>query len=101
MKIRLLCLLAALLVAGGAWALDERHIRDIDRADTLADLTTLADDIVKAQGIKKTATPEDAILVAVDTQVYLAYIRIKMDKLMCDQLQTLIDRQPPTLPTPR
>jgi hypothetical protein len=102
MKIHLCCLIAALLfVAGGAWALDERVIRDIDRADTLSDLMTLTDDIVKAQGMKKAASTDDAVLISVDTQTYLAYIRIKLDKLMCDQLQTLIDQQPPALPNPR
>jgi len=101
MKIRLLCLIAALFIAGGAWALDERHIRDIDRADTFTELVTLADDIVKAQGLKKAVTNEESILISVDTQTYLAYIRLKLDKLMSDQLQLMIDRQPPTLPEPR
>ncbi len=101
MKIRLLCLIAVLLAAGGAWALDERHIRDIERADTVTELMTLADDITKAQALKKPANAEEAILIAVDTQTYLTYIRLKLDKIMSDQLQLMVDQQPPAVPTPR
>ncbi len=88
-------LAVALLVAvPAARALDDRHIKDIDRAETMSDLLKLASDITKSQAARKPADNDEAKRIAMDTEVYLQFIRVKQDAILSDQLKALLEKEP-------
>jgi hypothetical protein len=78
--------LAALvsLMALPALALDSKTMRDIERADTSAKLSKLADDLTKDAATRQPKDFEEGTQIATETSAYLLYIITKQNALMME-----------------
>jgi len=76
--------LLALALASGALALDTKTIRDIDRADTVAKLKSVADDITKSAATRTPKDFQEGTQIAAETNTYLLYILVKQNALIIE-----------------
>ncbi|TAL16858.1 hypothetical protein EPN96_07550 [bacterium] len=85
-KLLILVSLAVLFVSP-ALALDSSAIRDIERADSMKELISEAEDIAKDATFKTPADAEEAKLIAIEFQAYMSYIAVRQNALMALELE--------------
>jgi len=75
-------------LAGPAWALDAKTVRDIARADSVEKLADLADKVTSDAATRQPKDFEEGTQLAAETNSYLLYILVKQNTL-------LLQRPPP------
>jgi cytochrome c556 len=88
-KLLMLVSLAVLFASSAALALDSSTIRDIERADSMKELLSEAEDIAKDTTFSTPADAEEAKLKAIEFQAYMSYIAVRQNALIAMELEKL------------
>ena len=68
-----------------AFAIDSSVLRDIRRADTVQELVSLAQKVLEDVAMPISPEPEKVVMMNSDANLYLQYIRIRMDALVSEK----------------
>lgn len=89
----LLLVSLALLFPLQAQALDSSTIRDIKKADSMGELSELAEEIAKDAGDATPADSQEAELLAAETEVYLKYIEVRQNEFIEKILKKILEKE--------
>lgn len=87
-KVLAAILSGAVLIASSAFALDSEMVRNIKRADDVKELVELADEIMKDAAPLIAPEPDKAAEMMNDANLYLMYIKIKLDEVAAKEAQS-------------
>ena len=88
-----LTLCSMFLTGTPSFALDQKRINDIRRAETSEKLVELADKILKDDASRKPKDFEEGTQIATEMNAYLLYIQVRQNDMVLQKLQELLDKE--------